>query len=112
MSIFVSETSPRCFEAITSSQRLEPTGWVGGTEGAAGQCGPPHPANADVFQRHVIVVFRLPKHVHPPHLVSKPFLGTMEGGCPVTSLRRVDRCCLEDLGKDLIRRVVCVYYQI
>ena len=78
-------------------------------EGAAGQCSLPNPANAELSQRHVIVVFRLLKHVHRPQSLSKPLLGTMEGGCPVTSLRRVDRCCLEDSGKDLIRRVECVY---
>ena len=109
MSILVPEASPRCFIASTSPQHLELTSWAEGTEGAAGQCSLPHPANADISQRHVIVVFRLLKHVHPPQSVLEPSLGTMEGGCQVTSLRRVDRCCLEDWGKDLIRRVECVY---
>ena len=110
MSILVPETPPRCFIASTSPKHLEPTSWAEGTEGAAGQCSLPHPADADISQRHVIVVLPLLKHVHPRQLVSKPLLGTMEGGCLVTSLRRIDRCCLEDWGKDLICRVECVYY--
>lgn len=80
VSTLVPETSLRCFKASTSSQRLEPTRWAERTEGAAGQCSLPQPANADISQRHVIVVFRLLKHVHPPQLGSKPSLARDDGG--------------------------------